>query len=231
MGMPPDSIVKAQGVPAQWFAQALNIPINEILVCNPAHGDELPKQSEFAVAIITGSWSMVTDKLDWSERTAQWARQLIKDDKPLLGVCYGHQIMAHAMGGVVDYNPNGKEQGTFAINLNQDGLKDDLLGQMPKEFMVHLSHSQSVMQAPAGATVLAFNQHDANQIIRYGKNTISFQFHPEFTVDILRSCMASLKPNAIGSFSNPNDMPATPLALDLMKKFVLQHLNAFNLSN
>lgn len=220
MGLPPKKIIDAQGEPALWFANALNKPIQEILVRNPAAGDDLPDASEFDVAIITGSWSMVTDKLDWSERTADWAKQLISADKPLLGVCYGHQIMAHAMGGMVDYNPNGQEQGTFTIQLNQAGINDEFIGQLPADLKVHLSHSQSVITAPKNAQVLAFNQHDANQILRYGKNVLSFQFHPEFTVDILKACMAGRKPDAKGRFSKADDLVDTPLARELMQKFV-----------
>lgn len=220
MGAPPDAIVNTQGEPALWFAKALNIPINDVLVRNPAAGDTLPNAHEFDVAIITGSWSMVTDKLDWSEWTAQWAKQLIMADKPLLGVCYGHQIMAHAMGGVVDYNPKGQEQGTFEIQLNQAGIDDEFIGSLPKQFAVHLSHSQSVITAPQSAKALAFNSHDNNQILRYSKNVLSFQFHPEFTVAILQAYMARRKANTQGVFSKAEDLVDTPIARELMQKFV-----------
>lgn len=222
MGLPPDSIRTNQGEPAQWFAQALNIPIDQLLVRNPAANDSLPDASEFDVAIITGSWSMVTDKLDWSEYTARWLRQIITtNSNQLLGVCYGHQIMAYAMGGVVDYNPNGREQGTFTIELNQAGRSDNLLGRMPASFKAHLSHAQSVTQVPAMAQVLASNQHDANQIIRYSDNALSFQFHPEFTLPILKACIAARSPDAQGVFSKPADLVETPAVAQLMRDFVL----------
>lgn len=220
MGLPPANIMASQGTPASWFVQALNIPVEQVLVCNPAANDTLPAANEFDVAIITGSWAMVTDKLDWSELTANWAQQMVNRDKRLLGVCYGHQIMAYAMGGIVDYNPNGREQGTFNISVNEAGSKDELIGFMPKSFKAHLSHAQSVIKAPAGSQVLASNSHDANQIIRYGKNALSMQFHPEFTVNILSACMAGRKADAKGVFNEPEDLGAASLPAQLMRKFV-----------
>lgn len=227
MGMPPRELALRQGEPADWFARALGLKRTDLLVVHPERGDALPPADSFAVALITGSWSMVTDQLDWSERTAVWLRGLIETGKPLLGVCYGHQLMAHAMGGRVDDNPRGREQGTFPVALTSAGRQDPLVGTLPSPFMAHLSHAQSVLELPPGATVLAGTAHDPHQILRYGPDTWSCQFHPEFTVDILRLCLAGHqhRPGELpGRVSDPADVRDTPLTRALLQRFVAEHV-------
>lgn len=68
-----------------------------------------------SAALLSGSWAMVTDRADWSERTAAWVRGAVADGLPLLGVCYGHQLMSYALGGNVGDNPAGWERGLIAV--------------------------------------------------------------------------------------------------------------------
>ncbi|CAM5196944.1 hypothetical protein CDEF62S_03294 [Castellaniella defragrans] len=222
MGLPPDALRLSQGEPGEWFARALGPQSAEVQVVHPERGEPLPAMGSFAVAIVTGSWSMVTDHLDWSERTADWARSLIVADQPLLGVCYGHQLMAYAMGGVVDYHPKGRELGTFPVALTQAGGRDPLVGTVPSPFLAHLSHAQSVLELPSTASVLAGTAHDPHQILRYAPHVLSCQFHPEFTPEILRLCMAGHRKNRAGgpAAMPPEAIPDTPVTRDLMRRFV-----------
>ncbi|WP_430513501.1 glutamine amidotransferase [Pannonibacter phragmitetus] len=132
---------------------------------------------------------MVTDREGWSERTADWIRKAMSEDLPLFGVCYGHQLMAHALGGRVDYHPHGPEVGQLPVTLSAAGLADAALAGMPEQFDVFLTHEQSVLELPSGAEVLAGSAHDPHQILRYGPNALSVQFHPEFFPDLMRSCI------------------------------------------
>src|SRR5690625_6429331 len=67
----------------------------------------------------------------------------------MLGVCYGHQLMAAAFGGHVDFHPEGRESGTLAVRLTETGRADALLGTLPERFYAHLTHAQSVLEAPS----------------------------------------------------------------------------------
>ncbi|MBN0903368.1 gamma-glutamyl-gamma-aminobutyrate hydrolase family protein, partial [Pseudomonas aeruginosa] len=114
--------------------------------------EPLPTPDNQTIAVLTGSWAMVTDRLAWSERTADWIRQAVAIDMPLFGVCYGHQLMAHALGGEVAYHPGGRESGSQTITLSPWGVDDPLLSGLPATFPAHLSHLQTVTRLPEGAT-------------------------------------------------------------------------------
>lgn len=146
-----------------------------------------PALDSLAGIVITGSHSMVSDAEPWSEALKPWLQAALASDMPMLGICYGHQLMAAAFGGVSDYHPAGRESGTHSVRLTQAGQQDPLFRQLPKRFVAHLTHAQSVMQAPHGSTVLAHNSHDAHQALRYGPRQWSVQFHPEFTIPVMRA--------------------------------------------
>ena len=189
MGRPPEDIHHRFGDQSEWFRQALEgLGITTDTV-HPEAGDVLPGAHDVAGAIITGSWSMVTDRADWSERTAAWVREMVAANRALLGVCYGHQLMAHALGGTVDYHPRGREMGCHQVALAAAAKNDVFFADMPEQFGAYLTHEQSVLVPPPGATVLARSEHDAHQILRYGPRALSVQFHPEFTAPLMAACI------------------------------------------
>lgn len=155
----------------------------------PERGERLPHPDAVAGAVITGSWSMVTDRLAWSESTAAWLLQAYHAQLPLLGVCYGHQLLADVLGGRVADNPKGKEIGLQTVTLTAQGENDPLLRHYPGHFDAYLTHQQSVLVSPPGAQVLAFSEQDGCQILRYGPHALSVQFHPELTAAIMRQCV------------------------------------------
>ncbi len=186
-GTPPGKIPEKCGGTAQWFVNQLSDFGKKADIVRPYLGDSIPSPDSVKGAIITGSWAMVTDKADWSERTAEWIRQAIAIDMPLLGVCYGHQLMAHALGGKVGTNPYGGEKGSFRVTLTETGKQNPLLDGFPETFDANLFHEQSVLELPEKAEVLAFSDKDGYQMLRYGTSTFSVQFHPEFTKEVLKA--------------------------------------------
>jgi GMP synthase (glutamine-hydrolysing) len=189
MGRAPEDISKEFGDQAAWFKQALAHENITITVSCPSEGDRLPKPEEFDIAILSGSWSMVTDREDWSEATRQWILEVLPTGKYMLGVCYGHQLMADALGGRVDYHPMGREIGMQTVTLTDAARMDPLLASFPQRFEANLSHEQTVVTPPPGAIVLGHSEHDPHQMLRYGKTAFSVQFHPEFTPPLMRACV------------------------------------------
>ncbi|HEY0295772.1 MAG TPA: glutamine amidotransferase [Bordetella sp.] len=145
---------------------------------------ETPEAPEnYRAVLITGSPAMVTDHEPWSEAAAAWLREAVDAGLPAFGVCYGHQLLAYALGGEVDYNPAGSGLGTLPVQRLAD---DPLTEGLPAEFPAQLLHAQVVTRPPAGATALAQASHDAYQLLRYAPGVYSSQFHPEFDTDFMR---------------------------------------------
>ena len=215
------------GEQQHWFIAALDLAPDEYIVVRPDLGEALPEPGSIAAAILSGSWAMVTDHAEWSERTAAWIRSAVEQSLPLLGVCYGHQLMAYALGGIVDDNPRGWERGLKPLELTACCAKDPLLSQLPVHFSAWLSHRQTVLQAPPGSRVLATSALDECQIIRYSPQALSVQFHPEFTGAIMTACLQSSQ-QPLSSLMTHQQEPAA--SRQLLRTFWQQHSQASKLA-
>ncbi|MBS0908633.1 glutamine amidotransferase [Tatumella sp. JGM118] len=227
-GTPPEAIRQQYGDLPQWFSQAMGLPLSAIQVVRVFEGEALPPPDPARLAVITGSWAMVTDRLPWSEATAEWIRQAIIAEMPLMGVCYGHQLMAHALGGEVGYLDCIRETGCLPVSLTPAAAADPLLQNLPATFPAHLTHMQSVTRLPAGAEVLGRSAIDPHQIIRYGKYAVSTQFHPEFPAAAARA-MTERNRTVFGQEGRDTDailaqMTETPEATGILQRFIAYHL-------
>ncbi len=143
-----------------------------------------PEPLGYGAVLISGSPAMVTDDAPWSLAVEQWIRQYA-DTRPLLGVCYGHQLIARALGGVVDNNPNGRQIGTRQVERTE--AQDPMFSGLPEKFPAQTTHVQSVLKLPAGACLLARTELDPHHAFRWGQQTWGVQFHPEFDEAITRA--------------------------------------------
>src|SRR5690606_19105267 len=96
------------------------------------------------------------------------------------------QLLAHALGGAVDYNPRGREMGTVEVALAGHAATDPLFEGLPETLAAHATHLQTVLAPPPGATVLARSALDDCQAFRWGEATWGLQFHPEFSTGMMR---------------------------------------------
>lgn len=190
-------------------------------------GEALPAPGDVAGALITGSAAMVTERAPWSERTAGWIRDAMDVELPMFGVCYGHQLMAHALGGRVDYLPGGREIGTVSLNVLEAAKNDPLAGTLPVQFRAHATHEQSVLELPAGTAVLVSSDRDPNHLVRYGRNAMSAQFHPEFNADVMRAYIHrkqhDMKREGFDPHQTFRQVAPTPLARRLFRQFSRHH--------
>ncbi|MDR6539512.1 glutamine amidotransferase [Variovorax soli] len=157
-----------------------------VVVLDPRRGDTLPAPQQISGAIVTGSHAMVSHREPWSEATGAWLAQLVAHGTPLLGICFGHQLLAHALGGEAGGHPGGPEIGTVGIALAAEAAGDALLGEMPARFDAHVVHWQSAVRLPPGAVRLAGNAFEPHQAFRVGPRAWGLQFHPEFDAEVMR---------------------------------------------
>lgn len=179
VGHAPPDLLARKGDFEHWFAAAMGMSLERCRVVDPRRGDVLPDARDCSAVVITGSASMVTDRADWSVRTGAWLPSLVAAKVPTLGVCYGHQLLADALGGEVAKNPRGRQIGTIDVNVRGDAL----LGSSP--LRVQATHVESVVRLPAGAELLATSSRDPFHAFRVG-SAWGIQFHPEMDAEIIR---------------------------------------------
>jgi len=169
-----------------WILRGMDCSSLNVRVVDACLGESVP-EGKFSGVVIAGSHAMVTDHAPWSERLLPWICRWIDNCTPMLGVCYGHQLMAHAMGGRVGEHSEGPEIGTVRISIRPEAISDFLLGGYPSEFSAHVTHWQTVLRLPAGAVCLAESDIEPHQMFRIGPCAWGVQFHPEFCEEVMRA--------------------------------------------
>jgi GMP synthase (glutamine-hydrolysing) len=144
--------------------------------------DVIPDLTGAAAVIVTGSAASVTEALPWMERTAESLRALVALDVPLLGICFGHQLLGHALGGRVSLNPHGREIGSMALTRETD---DPVIGARGTT-VVNMTHLDSVVELPPGARRIAQTRLEPNAAVRFGPSAWGVQYHPEIDAGVLR---------------------------------------------
>lgn len=168
-----------------WFMAGLGRGRFDYRVVRVDQDETLPAVDGLAGALVTGSPAMVSARADWSERTAGWLREAHAAGLPLLGVCYGHQLIAHALGGRVGPNPNGRCMGR--VRVEDIAADDPLLGRFAPEAQFHVSHLEAVLEPPPGARVIGRADHDPHHALHFGGRSWGVQFHPEFGRAVMRA--------------------------------------------
>ena len=182
MGKTFAEISAKEGDFCDWIQNILKDTVCEVV--NP-RTQLLPNPLHYSGIILTGSHDMVTSREDWSEKTASWLRICRHLKCPILGICYGHQLIAQTFGGWVEENPKGLEIGTHHIQLTSSAKDDVVFKHLPQAFDAHLVHYQSVVQLPTNAKILAFNSHDQYQAYCLDGHIWGVQFHPEFSMNLM----------------------------------------------
>ena len=195
-----------------WIAAGLPASTLHVKVVDPRAGDALPATEAVAGVIVTGSHSMVTDREPWSEQVAEWLRAAVAAELPLLGMCYGHQLLAHALGGEVANHPQGIELGTVEVARTEAAHGDPLFDALPARFAAQSAHRQSVRRLPAGAVLLAGNDFEPHHAYRVGERAWGVQFHPEFSAAATAAYVRAVTaPSYPAPPVGPSDASATVL--------------------
>lgn len=144
-------------------------------------GDPLSPPQPGAGLLITGSPAGVYDDDLWITALEQSVRDYIAAGCPVVGICFGHQLMTQALGGVVEKSPKGWGVGVHTY---------DAVGaewpwsEGPRRFSCAVSHQDQVISLPDGARRIAGSAFCPNGVISYAEGrALSFQMHPEFEPD------------------------------------------------
>ena len=169
----------------------------------------LPATADACAAyVITGSSAGVYDPLPWIEPLKGFLRAA--KGTPMVGICFGHQIMAETFGGKVIASPKGWGLGLHRYEVQQPRAWMDA-----PRLTVAASHQDQVVQPPPSATVIAASEFTPFGMLAYGDQpAISLQLHPEFEPAYARALIESRRgtrltdeqaDTAILSFEQPDD--------------------------
>lgn len=177
-GRAPDELVVAHGDYNEMFMQLLAGPDTSFTTFRVLD-DEFPDDESGADAwVVTGSRCGVYDGFPWIARLENWLRQAIFRKAPIAGICFGHQVIARALGAKVEKFPGGWQVGlkTYA---RTDGTLLRLLAWHQDQVMTPVAEARLLASAP-GCRFAAFD---------YGTSVRTYQAHPEFTIGYLRGLL------------------------------------------
>lgn len=203
-GVPPAPLAQEYGSYPDMFAKLIG-PGFELETFDAEHG-ELPNPAAHGAYIITGSPAGVYDPLPWIAPLMEFIRAA--KDKAMVGVCFGHQVMAQALGGEVIKSAKGWGAGLHryqVVNPQPWTNGEDRVA-------IPASHQDQVVAQPPGSVVVAESDFTPFAALAWiDRPAISFQFHPEFSVGYAKALIEKRydKVNdaarALASLDAPND--------------------------
>lgn len=144
--------------------------------------------------VITGSSSSVTERAPWMLRAEQLVREIVVAGTPLFGICFGHQMVAQALGGLVAKNPRGREIGTVDVRVVPHAPRDPIFDGVDDRFLANNTHVDSVVTLPPGARLLAETDLEPCAAFALGETVKCVQFHPEIDGDAMRGWVEARAP-------------------------------------
>lgn len=136
--------------------------------------------------ITTGSKASAYDDLEWVHQLIEFVRELDKQHKKLIGICFGHQIIALVRGGKVEKSTAGWGIG---IACNEMVSRPQWMRPSSDEFKMIVSHQDQVTQLPDDTQIIAQSDFCPYFVVQWGRHFLSIQGHPEWKNAYSRTLM------------------------------------------
>ena len=182
-----EELKQTEGCYETWFETVVGKHASSWTVIDVFHGDPLPSIDQIDVLLISGSPISVYEYRPWSVQAGLWSVDVIRSGRPVLGVCYGHQLIAESLGGRVKPAVKGREMGATLIEYSH---ADPLFENLSSPFEVWQTHIDEVAILPSSTSNLnispiAFNEHCQYQALAIGSRCRTVQWHPEMNQAIM----------------------------------------------
>lgn len=177
-----------------WVIAASGEAPGSFVIADGSDESLLPPVEQLAGIIITGSHQMVSDGGEDVDLWSHFLRQALEVQLPVLGICYGHQLLGQVLGGEVGYHPGGLELGQVRVEMVPAAKADPLFSVLPDRFSTYATHRQSVLRVPEGAFVFGGNSFEPHHAVRFAPAAWGVQFHPEFTRETMQAYIRFQRP-------------------------------------
>lgn len=153
----------------------------ELFVRRAPGGDLPPEPTRYDHIIVSGSFTSCLDTSPWTRTLESFLVKAADARIPVLGVCYGHQILARALGGQASVGKASTPEHGWTEIVRDGSCR--LTEGLPERFHTFSSHYEEVAKLPAGALIRGHSEGCAHQIVEYpGRPLFGIQFHPETNV-------------------------------------------------
>ena len=176
----------------QMFVDLFSEPGQRWEVHDVENGDLPVRVNDYDGFVITGSRFSAYDDIAWIRRLQQFIRRIFQDEIPLIGICFGHQIIAQALGGEVRTNPRGWDVGLRKLVPTREAKRFPPWKNAKALPRILECHQDIVSRLPPGAVHLASSELTEFEMYRIGRSVLSIQGHPEFDNETVREIIAEL---------------------------------------
>jgi GMP synthase-like glutamine amidotransferase len=229
-GIAPIELVDEYGSYSQMFIQLLHNDKKDFSyeIFEACDGEFPESCYECDGWIVTGSKHGAYEKLPWIYTLSYLIVEINKSKLPLLGVCFGHQIIAHALGGSVEKSDKGWGVGFDTYRIDN---KTSYMGHLSETVMLNVMHQDQVVNLPKDATLYASSSFCTNAGFYINDHVLTIQAHPEFKVsfnkELLTLRSTTVIPNessqpALEDLDNNSDKVESKIFSRVIRDFFLK---------